>query len=110
MDANDYSAELATAMEAGFVKNHYTGEHCHSLADAYMASLAESTLPEDIEDIEDIEEREEYDRLVAWSLEKSNAPPGEVVRTFNYIRVKAVRVAMKVAQRRGEVGQHEFLY
>lgn len=104
MDANDYSAELATAMEAGFVKNHYTGEHCHSLADAYMASLAESTLPEDIE------EREEYDRLVAWSLEKSNAPPGEVVRTFNYIRVKAVRVAMKVAQRRGEVGQHEFLY
>lgn len=73
-------------MEAGFVKNHYTGEYCHSLADAYMASLPE-----------DIEERAEYDRPVSWSLEKRNTSPGEVVRTFNYIRVKAVRVAMKVA-------------
>jgi hypothetical protein len=80
MDANAYSAELAAAMEAGFVKNHYTGEHCHSLADAYMASLPG-----------DIEWRAEYDRLVSWSLETSNASPGEVVRTFNYIRVKAVR-------------------
>ena len=101
MKANAYSAELAAAMEAGFVKNYYTGEHCHSLADAYMASLADSALSEDIEALED------YDRLVAWSLEKRNVSPGEVVRTFNYIRVKAVRVAMKVAQRRGDVGQHE---
>lgn len=69
-----------------------------------MASLPESSLPEDIE------ERAEYDRLVRWSLEKSNASPGEVVMTFNYIRVKAVRVAMKIAQRRGEVGEHEFLH
>lgn len=104
MKANAYSAELAAAMEAGFVKNYYTGEHCHSLADAYMASLPENSLPEDLE------EREEYDRLVRWSLEPSNASPGEVVRTFNYIRVKAVRVAMNVAQRRGEVGEHDFLH
>ena len=104
MNPDAYSAELAAAMEAGFRKNPNTGEHCHSLADAYMASLAESSLPEDLE------ERKEYDHLVAWSLEKSNASPGEVVRTFNYIRVKAVRVAMKVAQRRGEVGQHKDLY
>jgi glutathione S-transferase len=104
MRANAYSAELAAAIEAGFVKNPYTGEHCHSLADAYMASLSENLLPEDIE------EREAYDRLVRWSLEKSNASPGEIVATFNYIRVKAVRVAMKVAQRRGEVGEHEYLY
>jgi hypothetical protein len=69
-------------MEAGFIRNPNTGEHCHSLADAYMASLAESSLPEDIE------AREEYDRLVAWSLEKRNVSPGEVVPTFNYIRVK----------------------
>jgi hypothetical protein len=95
MDANSYSSELATAMEAGFLKNEFTGEHCHSLADAYMASLPEY-----------VEECEEYDRLVKWSLEKSNASLGEVVMTFNYIRVKAVRVAMKVAQRRGEVGEH----
>lgn len=101
MDANAYSAELAAAMEAGFVKNHDTGEHCHSLADAYMASLPGSSLPEDIE------ERAEYDRLVRWSLEKKNTSPGEVVRTFNYIRVKAVLVALIVAQRRGEVGQHD---
>lgn len=104
MNPEAYSAELAAAMEAGFRKNPNTGEHCHSLADAYMASLAESSLPEDLE------ERKVYDHLVAWSLEKTNATPGEVVRTFNYIRVKAVRVAMKVAQRRGEVGQHEDLY
>ena len=104
MNPDAYSAELAAAMEAGFRKNPNTGEHCHSLADAYMASLAENSLPEDLE------ERKEYDHLVAWSLEKTNASPGEVVRTFNYIRVKAVRVAMKVAQRRGEVGPNEFLY
>ena len=104
MNPDAYSAELAAAMEAGFRKNPNTGEHCHSLADAYMASLAESSRPEDLE------ERKEYDHLVAWSLEKTNASPGEVVRTFNYIRVKAVRVAMKAAQRRGEVGQHEDLY
>ncbi len=103
MNLDAYSAELAAAMEAGFVRNPNTGEHCQGLADAYMASLAESFLPEDIE------EREEYDRLVAWSLEKRDVSPGEVVVTFNYIRVKAVRVAMKVARRRGEVGQHEFL-
>jgi hypothetical protein len=103
MNRDAYSAEIAVAMEAGFLKNRNTGEHCHSLADAYMASLAESSPPEDIE------QREEYDRLVAWSLEKSNASPGEVVRTFNYIRVKAVLLAMKVAQRRGDVSQHEFL-
>jgi hypothetical protein len=96
MNPDAYSAELAAAMEAGFIKNHNTGEHCHSLADAYMASLPE-----------DIEERAEYDRLVSWSLEKRNISPGEVVRTFNYIRVKAVRIAMKVAQRRGEVGEHD---
>lgn len=101
MDANAYRAELAAAMETGFVKNPNTGEHCHSLADAYMASLPASSRPEDIE------EREEYDRLVRWSLKTSNASPGEVVTTFNYIRVKAVRVAMLVAQRRGEVGQHD---
>ncbi|MET3206215.1 hypothetical protein ABIB17_002009 [Arthrobacter sp. UYEF6] len=98
MKADAYSAGLAAAMEAGFIKNNNTGEHCHSLADAYMASLAGSSLPEDVEG------RKESDHLVAWSLEKSNASPGEVVRTFNYIRVKAVRLAMKVAQRRGEVG------
>lgn len=103
MNSDAYSAELAAAMEAGFMENPNTGENCHGLADAYMASLAESSLSEDIEG------RQEYNRLVAWSLEESNASPGEVVRTFNYIRVKAVRVAMKVAQRRGEVGQHEFL-
>lgn len=103
MTSDAYSAELAAAMEAGFIRNRNTGEHCHSLADAYMASLAESSLAEDVE------ERDEYDRLVAWSLEKRNVSPGEVVRTFNYIRVKAVRVAMKVAQRRGDVGQHAFL-
>lgn len=102
MNSDARCAELAAAMEAGFLKNHYTGEYCHSLADAYMASLAESSLPEDVE------ARKEYDDLVAWSL-NTNASPGEVVRTFNYVRVKAVRVAMKVAQRRGEVGEHEFL-
>ncbi|MDP9887968.1 uncharacterized protein involved in type VI secretion and phage assembly [Pseudarthrobacter enclensis] len=69
-----------------------------------MASLADSVLTADIEG------RQEYDALVAWSLEKSNASPGQVVRTFDYIRVKAVRVAMKVAQRRREVGQLDFLY
>ena len=52
---------------------------------------------------EEIKEREEYDRMVRWSLEReSNASPGEVVMTFNYIRVKAVRIAMKIAQERGE--------
>ena len=101
MDEKAYSAELARAMEAGFVKNEDTGEHCHSLADAYMASLPESSSPEDIE------ERTEYDRLVRWSLETKDTSPGEVVLTFNYIRVKAVRVAMKVAQRRGEVSEHD---
>lgn len=104
MNSEAYSAELAAAMEAGFRKNPNTGEHCHSLADAYMASMVDTALPKDIE------EREEYDRLVAWSLEKRNVSPGEVVRTFNYIRVKAVRVAMKVAQRRSEVRQHEQFY
>ncbi|MEV7474128.1 hypothetical protein AB0N33_10470 [Pseudarthrobacter oxydans] len=104
MNSEAYSAELAAAMEAGFRKNPNTGEHCHSLADAYMASMVDTALPKDIE------EREEYDRLVAWSLEKRNVSPGEVVRTFNYIRVKAVRVAMKVTQRRGEVRQHEQFY
>ncbi|MDP9986642.1 hypothetical protein J2S98_001799 [Arthrobacter oryzae] len=103
MNSDAYTAELAAAMEAGFIKNPNTGEHCHSLADAYMASLAGSSLPEDVEG------REEYDRLVAWSLEKGVVAPGEVVRTFNYIRVKAVRVAMKVAQRRGEIRQYNFL-
>ncbi|TQJ41191.1 hypothetical protein FBY33_3291 [Arthrobacter sp. SLBN-112] len=88
MNPDAYSAELAAVMEAGFIKNRNTGEHCHSLADAYMASLAESSLHEDVEG------RTEYDGLVAWSLEKNNASPGEVARTFNYIRVKAVRVAM----------------
>ena len=96
MNADAYSAELAGAMEAGFAEDPNTGQHCHGLADAYMASLPE-----------DIEEREEYDRLVRWSLEKRNTSPGEVVRTFSYIRVKAVRAAMKVAQRRGEVGEHD---
>jgi hypothetical protein len=48
--------------------------------------------------------------LVACSLEKSSASPEEVVRTFNYIQAKAVRVALKVAQRRGEVGHLDFLY
>lgn len=104
MKSDAYSAELAAAMEAGFLKNPNTGEHCHSLADAYMASLAQNSLPEDIG------AREEYDRLVAWSLERRTVSAGEAVRTFNYIRVKAVRVAMKVAQRRGEVRQHEELY
>jgi len=104
MNSEAYRGELAAAMEAGFIKNPNTGEHCHSLADAYMASLAESSAPEDVEG------RREHDGLVAWSLEKSNASPGDVVRTFNYIRVKAVRVAMKVAQRRGDVGPHEDLY
>lgn len=104
MNSEAYSAKLAAAMEAGFMKNPNTGEHCHSLADAYMASLAGSSLPEDVE------AGEEYDRLVAWSFEERDVSPGEVVRTFNYIRVKAVRVAMKVAQRRGEVRQHEDLY
>ena len=104
MKPDAYSAELAAAMEAGFRKNPNTGEHCHSLAGAYMASLAESSLSEDVE------RRKEYDHLVAWSLEKNNASPGEVVRTFNYIRVKAVRVAMGVAQRRGELGQNESIY
>lgn len=92
MIADAYSAELAVAMEAGFAEDPNTGQHCHGLADAYMASLPE-----------DIEEREEYDRLVRWSLEReSNASPGEVVMTFNYIRVKAVRIAMRIAQERGE--------
>lgn len=104
MSSEAYSAELAAAMEAGFIKNPNTGEHCHSIADAYMASLADGALPADIEG------RQEYDGLVAWSPERRNVSPGEVVRTFNYIRVKAVRVAMKVAQRRGEVGQNEFIY
>ena len=66
-----------------------------------MASLPESSSPEDIE------ERAEYDRLVRWSLETKDTSPGAVVLTFNYIRVKAVRVAMKVAQRRGEVSEHD---
>lgn len=97
MNVDLYRAELAAAMEAGFVKNHYTGEYCHSLADAYMATLSRSSLPEDIEACE------EYEYWVRVSLERGYAEPGQVVRTFNYIRVKAVRVAMKAAQRRGEV-------
>lgn len=100
MTSDAYSAELAAAMEAGFVKNPNTGEHCHSLADAYMASLPGSSPPRDVE------ERAEYDRLVRWSLEERSPSPGEAVSTFNYIRVKAVRVAMKAAQRRGDVGDH----
>ncbi|WP_285240145.1 hypothetical protein [Pseudarthrobacter sp. MEB009] len=103
MNSEAYGAELAAAIEAGFRRNANTGEHCHSLADAYMASLARSSLPEDIEG------HKKYDHLVAWSLQKSNASPGEVVKTFNHIRVKAVRVAMQIAQRRGEIGQHEDL-
>ena len=104
MNSHAYSAELAAAMEAGFIKNPNTGEYCHSLAGDNPTWLLWPTVP-----YKDIEEREEYDRLVAWSLEKRDVSPGEVVMTFNYIG-KAVRVAMKVAQRRGEVGQHGFLY
>jgi hypothetical protein len=92
MDADAYSAELAAAMESSFAENPDTGQHCHGLADAYMASLPEIT-----------EGREEYDYWVRRSLERGNvASPGEVVTTFNYLRVKAVRVAIKIAQERGE--------
>ena len=92
MDADAYSAELAAAMESSFAENPNTGQHCHSLADAYMASLPENT-----------EGREEYDYWVRRSLERDNVvSPGQIVRTFNYIRVKAVRVAIKIAQERGE--------
>ena len=43
MDADAYSAELATAMESSFAENPDTGQNCHGLADAYMASLPENT-------------------------------------------------------------------
>ena len=92
MNSDAYSAELAAAMESSFALNPNTGQNCHGLADAYMASLSE-----------DCEGREHYDYWVRRSLERQdNASPGEVVRKFNYIRVKAVRVAMKIAQERGE--------
>lgn len=101
MDVNIYRAELAAAMEAGFQENFNTGEGCHGLADAYMATFAESPLPEDIEDYE------AYIRCVTMSLNPDNfRSAGTVVATFNYLRVKAVRVAMKVALRRGEVKDH----
>ena len=95
MDADAYSAELATAMESSFAENPNTGQHCHGIADAYMASLPWDT-----------EGRDEYDYWVRESLESGAlVSPGEVVRTFNYIRVKAVRVAMKIAQKRGETNR-----
>ena len=43
MDADAYSAELATAMESSFAENPNTGQHCHGIADAYMASLPGDT-------------------------------------------------------------------
>lgn len=99
MDADDYSAELAKAMESSFAENPNTGQHCHGLADAYMASLPGN-----------IEGRDEYDYWVRRSLERQNyVSPGEVVRTFNYIRVKAVRVAMKIAQESGETSRESEL-
>jgi hypothetical protein len=95
MDADAYSAELATAMESSFAENPNTGQHCHGIADAYMASLPGN-----------IEGRDEYDYWVRHSLERDTlVSRGEVVRTFNYIRVKAVRVAMKIAQERGETNR-----
>jgi hypothetical protein len=101
MDVNIFRAELAAAMEAGFRENFNTGEGCHGLADAYMATFAESRLREDIEACE------AYNRWVEMSLNPDTfRSAGEVVGTFNYIRVKAVRVAMKVALRRGEVEDH----
>lgn len=66
-----------------------------------MATLAESPLPEDIEDYE------ECNRWVEMSLDRDSfISAGTVVATFHYLRVKAVRVAMKVALRRGEVEEH----
>lgn len=69
-----------------------------------MATFSSSNLPRDIEDYK------EYERCVRRSLETSNANPGTVVMTFNYLRVKAVRVAMKVALRRGEIEDHWSLH
>ncbi|MCO4239757.1 hypothetical protein NG702_20555 [Pseudarthrobacter sp. MDT3-28] len=95
MDTDPYSAALAAAMESSFAENPNTGQNCHGLADAYMASLPENT-----------EGREEYDYAVRRSLERDNfAPPGEVVTTFNYKRVKAVRIAMKIAEERGQTAR-----
>lgn len=93
MSADARRAELAAAMEAGFAMNTNTGQHCQGLADAYMASLPEGT-----------EERGEYDRHVQWSLE-FNPEMSDTVRSFHYLRVKAVRIAMKVAQERGDLTQ-----
>lgn len=107
MDVNIFRAELAAAMEAGFRENFHTGEGCHGLADAYMATSAESRLREDIEACE------AYNRWVEMSLSlepDTFRSAGEVVVIFNYIRVKAVRVALDVALRRGEVEDHWTLH
>ncbi|TSE15065.1 hypothetical protein B1A87_003175 [Arthrobacter sp. KBS0703] len=105
MDIDAYRAELAAAMEAGFRENINTGEGCHGLADAYMATFGESTLREDIGACK------EYNRWVEMSLNTDTyRSAGEVAATFNYIRVKAVRVAMKVALRRGETEAHWTLH
>ncbi|MFJ5695911.1 hypothetical protein ACIP9X_18935 [Arthrobacter sp. NPDC093125] len=45
MDVNIYRAALAAAMEAGFQENFNTGEGCHGLADAYMATVSEARCP-----------------------------------------------------------------
>lgn len=93
MSADACRSELAAAMEAGFAMNPNTGQHCQGLADAYMASLPGGT-----------EEHRVYARYVRQSLE-FKPELSATVATFHYIRVKAVRIAMKVAQERGELSQ-----
>lgn len=105
MNIDAYRAELAAAMEPRFRENINTGEGCHGLADAYMATFAESTLAEDIGACK------EYSRWVEMSLNPDTyKSAGVVAVTFNYIRVKAVRVAMDVALRRGETEDHWTLH
>lgn len=92
MTPDDYSAELGAAMESGFEEDSNTGRHCHGLADAYMASLPEN-----------VEGREQYDHWVRRSLEtETGMSRGDVVSAFHYKRVKAVRIALEIASRRGE--------
>lgn len=69
MNPDAYGIELAADMEAGSIKNYKAGEHCHSLAEAHVASLAGSFLPEDIEG------RGEYDGRKASNSTKSTIRP-----------------------------------
>lgn len=91
------------AMEGGATRNRNIGEHCHALPDVYVTFRPRIPFQRT--------GRAPGVRPLGRPVpEEEQRVAGRSRGTFNYMRVEAVRVAMKVAQRRGDVGQHEFPY